>query len=356
VIVETGEAINNVRQRVNREPIVEVQDENHRPVAGVAIRFAITDNGGAGGSFQNGANFFETVTKANGRAVATGFRPNPVPGSFKIDVTASFRGQTITTAIAHTNAAVGAGASSAGAGASSAGSGAAAGGAAGAAAGVSAGAIVAGAGIAAGAGVAAGVAATGNNNNNSSSQAGSGTSTSSTGIGTPGSPVFGAPGQVVVRPHLAAAGAPPGAPSRPWLRGGGMPILDGLIAAAGVSAGLYLERRAGRRMELSPGEIRFPKIAAGDRANAVFLVYNRSNRAAAITAVEEPELAEIIPPGPLPLTVGPGQAAVFRVKFHPMAAGKIRERARFTIAGANGWSRTLSGYLSASVVAANYSH
>src|ERR1041385_9431846 len=38
-IVEGEGAINNVRQRVNREPIVQVEDNNRKPVAGAVVVF-----------------------------------------------------------------------------------------------------------------------------------------------------------------------------------------------------------------------------------------------------------------------------------------------------------------------------
>src|SRR5581483_7102895 len=61
VIVEGEGAINNIRQRTAREPIVEVQDENHKPVAGAVVVFALT-NQGAGGSFAGGAHTLTVVT------------------------------------------------------------------------------------------------------------------------------------------------------------------------------------------------------------------------------------------------------------------------------------------------------
>ena len=53
VIVEGDGAINNVRQRVAREPIVQVEDENRKPIAGAAVTFLLP-NQGAGASFANG--------------------------------------------------------------------------------------------------------------------------------------------------------------------------------------------------------------------------------------------------------------------------------------------------------------
>src|SRR5260221_45644 len=45
VIVEGEGAINNVKQRVNREPIVLVEDETHNPVAGASVTFFLPNKG-----------------------------------------------------------------------------------------------------------------------------------------------------------------------------------------------------------------------------------------------------------------------------------------------------------------------
>jgi len=92
VIVEGEGAINNVKQRVNREPIVQVEDENHKPVAGAAIIFFLP-NDGPGGTFANGSMTFTTTTNAQGQAVARGIRFNKQPGSMQIRVSASFAGK-----------------------------------------------------------------------------------------------------------------------------------------------------------------------------------------------------------------------------------------------------------------------
>ena len=44
-IVEGEGAINNIRQRVNREPIVQVEDQNHKPIAGAVVVFFLPDSG-----------------------------------------------------------------------------------------------------------------------------------------------------------------------------------------------------------------------------------------------------------------------------------------------------------------------
>jgi hypothetical protein len=114
VIVEGDGAINNIRQRTAREPIIQVEDENHKPVAGAAVIFTLSGQG-AGGSFAGGAQSLSVVTDSQGRAVARGFHPNNVQGQYQIHVTASNNGQTSNATINQTNAVVaGAAAASAG--------------------------------------------------------------------------------------------------------------------------------------------------------------------------------------------------------------------------------------------------
>jgi hypothetical protein len=171
VVIEGEGAINNIRQRTAREMIVQVEDENKRPVAGAVVSFLLPGSG-PGGSFSGGSNFLNILTDENGRAIARAFRPNNVAGTFRVNVSASFQGQTATAAITQTNsltaAAAGAGAAGgAGAGGTGAG-GAAAGGAIGAGAGVSTG-VLATIGIVAGvaAAVATGIVAGGDDNGGS---------------------------------------------------------------------------------------------------------------------------------------------------------------------------------------------
>jgi len=60
VIVEGEGAANRIRQRTAREPIVQVEDENHKPVAGAVVAFTLP-NHGAGGAFANSAHALSTV-------------------------------------------------------------------------------------------------------------------------------------------------------------------------------------------------------------------------------------------------------------------------------------------------------
>ena len=101
-ILEGEGIVNNVKQRVAREPIVEVTDENHKPVAGAAVTFLLPSNG-ASGVFPNGSNILTTVTGPDGKATASGIKANGAKGQYQIRVTASFKGVTATQTIAMSN-------------------------------------------------------------------------------------------------------------------------------------------------------------------------------------------------------------------------------------------------------------
>jgi hypothetical protein len=98
VVVEGEGATNNVRQRVAREPIVQVEDENHKPIAGAVVVFTLPTEG-ATGQFANGGKSLTVVTDNQGRAVAQGLRLNQVAGKVPIHVNASYRGLTARTTI-----------------------------------------------------------------------------------------------------------------------------------------------------------------------------------------------------------------------------------------------------------------
>ena len=115
VVVEGEGAVNNIRQRTAREPIVQVQDENHKPVAGAIVVFTLPSNG-AGGTFAGGAHTLTVATDSQGQAVAHGLKPNGVKGQFKIHVNASHNGQNTSLDIAQVNAVVAGAAGAAAAG------------------------------------------------------------------------------------------------------------------------------------------------------------------------------------------------------------------------------------------------
>jgi hypothetical protein len=103
VVVEGEGQINNIRQRTAREPVVQVEDENHKPVAGAIVVFTTPSNG-ASGVFANGSHTLTVTTDEAGRAVARGLRPNAARGEFQIHVNVSSQGRTANKNINQTNA------------------------------------------------------------------------------------------------------------------------------------------------------------------------------------------------------------------------------------------------------------
>ncbi|MBT9331040.1 Ig-like domain-containing protein [Paracidobacterium acidisoli] len=89
VILDGEGALNNIKLRTAHEPIVQVQDENHKPVAGALVFFLLPDSG-PGGSFLNGAKSLQVTTDAEGKAVAHGFVSNRATGQFQIQVRAQY--------------------------------------------------------------------------------------------------------------------------------------------------------------------------------------------------------------------------------------------------------------------------
>lgn len=101
-IVEGEGTLNNIKQRVNREPIVQVEDENHKPVVGAAVIFFLPTSGPSG-VFANGSQTLTVTTDSLGRAAATGIRPNRRTGKMQIRVSASANGLNASAIITQTN-------------------------------------------------------------------------------------------------------------------------------------------------------------------------------------------------------------------------------------------------------------
>lgn len=101
LILEGEGAINNVRQRVARESMVQVEDENHKPVAGAAVTFFLPGDGPSG-VFSNGSRSITVLTDEQGKAAVRGMRVNKVQGRMQIRVQASFKGLTSTATITQT--------------------------------------------------------------------------------------------------------------------------------------------------------------------------------------------------------------------------------------------------------------
>jgi hypothetical protein len=113
VVVEGEGAINNIQLGVAREPVVEVRDENDRAVAGAKVTFTAPKQG-PGGTFFGASPTLTSATDDNGRAVATGFRPNAEEGRFQIQVIAVIGDRTATAVITQSNALPGGGVNRAG--------------------------------------------------------------------------------------------------------------------------------------------------------------------------------------------------------------------------------------------------
>jgi hypothetical protein len=101
-ILDGEGALNNIKQQTAREPIVQIEDENHRPIAGVLITFTLPQSG-AGGSFANGSAVFQAQTDANGQATATGLTPNHIAGRYQIQVNAKYHDLSAHSSINQTN-------------------------------------------------------------------------------------------------------------------------------------------------------------------------------------------------------------------------------------------------------------
>ncbi len=101
-ILDGEGALNDIRQRTAREPIVQVDDENHKPIAGAFVLFLLPDSG-PGATFANGARMYSTMTDQTGRAVAQAMRPNNVSGDFQIRVRVTWNGSTTETTIQQKN-------------------------------------------------------------------------------------------------------------------------------------------------------------------------------------------------------------------------------------------------------------
>ena len=103
LIIEGEGAVNNVQQPTAREPIVQVEDSDHRPVAGAAVLFTLPDSGPSG-VFDGGGRSLVVKADRAGRAVAKGFKVNNIQGKFQIQVQASYQGVIANTTIAQVNA------------------------------------------------------------------------------------------------------------------------------------------------------------------------------------------------------------------------------------------------------------
>lgn len=104
VVVEGEGAVNDIKKAAGSRLAVEVRDPNDTPVAGASVLFQLPGLGPSG-SFAGGGRMESLTTDARGRAAAA-LRPNKVAGPVKIEVRASYQGQSASATITQTNVVV----------------------------------------------------------------------------------------------------------------------------------------------------------------------------------------------------------------------------------------------------------
>jgi len=90
-VVEGEGVTTSVRQRVARDPVVRIEDDDHHPLDGASVVFALPVSG-TSGEFLNGAKTLTVVTGKDGLATARGLKTNEIPGNLQIYVMASYQG------------------------------------------------------------------------------------------------------------------------------------------------------------------------------------------------------------------------------------------------------------------------
>jgi hypothetical protein len=89
LVLEGERGLNDIERSLPALTVVEVRDENDRPIEGAEVTFRLPPSG-PGGSFA-GQKFSRSVrSNAQGQAAPTGFTPNHELGEFGIQVTATY--------------------------------------------------------------------------------------------------------------------------------------------------------------------------------------------------------------------------------------------------------------------------
>lgn len=102
VVLEGEGAVNSISGRTATQPVVEVRDENDKPVVGAEVVIQLPA-AGPGGVFHGWMRTQTVRTNEQGQAGASGFVPNDEPGRFNIKVTATEGDRTASVIIAQTN-------------------------------------------------------------------------------------------------------------------------------------------------------------------------------------------------------------------------------------------------------------
>jgi hypothetical protein len=103
VVLEGNGAINNIRLHRAKDPVVQVMDDQDRPIPDATVTLTLPATGPSG-AFLDGAKTLVVHTDKEGKAYGRGLQPNGVAGQFQIAVTASYQGQVAQAAIPQTNA------------------------------------------------------------------------------------------------------------------------------------------------------------------------------------------------------------------------------------------------------------
>jgi hypothetical protein len=102
VTVLVGEGvIHDIRQPTPTEVVVEVKNDNERPVEGAVVVFQLPSEG-ASGTFVEGL-LSTAITDEQGKVAVAGLRPNGVAGKWQIKVTVSHQGVTVSVTIRQIN-------------------------------------------------------------------------------------------------------------------------------------------------------------------------------------------------------------------------------------------------------------
>ena len=102
--LEGDNAVNYIPLRTVTAPVVEVRDENDRPLEGAVVTFkALSTSAGVGGSFEGGQSSQTARTDYRGQAGARGYTVTDKPGRFVIEVMAVHAQRTARLMMTQTN-------------------------------------------------------------------------------------------------------------------------------------------------------------------------------------------------------------------------------------------------------------
>ena len=104
VVVQGEGAQNNIKARTATQPVVEVRDQQDKPVAGAEVVFQLPA-AGPSGVFNGWMRNQTARTDAQGQASAQGFVPNDQPGRFNIKITATQGTRSASVVVAQSNVA-----------------------------------------------------------------------------------------------------------------------------------------------------------------------------------------------------------------------------------------------------------